>query len=219
MKRKWIVAVVIAALLAAYGYRVYAVNTSEIVKYAEPETIEYKVGETVDLMPGYYNTGYVDLSGYHVKVTGARIVKISDILEKYGCAEEDFYDAPDVDRVDRQYQYAYVLDAVFWFDGDNDPLKNAIDLSNFKLVGDDYYSDFSYEINKIEGYNASLDGNCMFSIGSGKKIELELPFLVNSDSVWAVSVDYLLSHPPRLLTSQYPYEVYLSLPDAQTDLA
>lgn len=37
MKRKWIVAAVIVALLVAYGYRVYAVNTSEIVKYAEPK--------------------------------------------------------------------------------------------------------------------------------------------------------------------------------------
>ena len=212
MKRKWIVAAVIVALLVAYGYRVYAVNTSEIVKYAEPKTIEYKVGEEVELVPGYYNTGYADLSGYHVKVTGARIVKMSDLLAKYGYDEDDFYDAASVDR---QYQHAYILNAVFWFDGDNDPLKNAVDLTSFKLVGSDYYCDFSYEINKIEGYNPILDGNSMFSIGSGKNIELELPFLVNSNSDWAISNDYLLSHPPRLMVSQYPYEVYLSLPDAQ----
>ncbi len=215
MKRKWIVAAVIVALLAAYGYRVYAVNTSEIVKYAMPETIEYQVGEAVELVPGYYNAGYADLSGYHVKVTGARIVKISDILKKYGCDEDDFYDTGDpFDSVDRQYQHAYVLDAVFWFDGDNDPLANAIDLSNFKLVGSDYYCNFSYTINKIEGYNPILDGNCMFSIGSGKNIELELPFLVNSDFYWSISPDYLMSHPPKLMVSQYPYEVYLALPDA-----
>ncbi len=211
MKRKWIVAALIAALLAAYGYRVYAVNTSEIVKYASPETIEYKVGEEVELVPGYYNVGYADLSGYHVKVTGARIVKMSDLLAKYGC-DDSFYAAADVSR---QYQYAYILDAVFWFDGDNDPLKNSIDLSSFELVGSDYYCSFSYEINKLEGFNAILDGNFMFSIGSGKKIELELPFLINSGSVWAVSTDYLLSHPPKLMVSQYPYEVYLSLPDAE----
>ena len=218
MKRKWIVSAVIVALLVAYGYRVYAVNTSEIVKYAEPKTIEYQVGEDVDLVPGYYNTGYVDLSGYHLKVTGAHIVKISDILKKYGCDEDDFYDTGDVfNSVSKKYQYAYVLDAVFWFDGDNDPLANAVDLSNFRLVGDDYYCNFSYEIDKIEGYNSILNGNYMFSIGSGKKIELELPFLVNSDSDWAISNDYLLSHPPRLMVSQYPYEVYLSLPDAQVE--
>ncbi len=216
MKRKWIVAALIAALLAAYGYRVYAVNTSELVKYASPETIEYKVGEEVELVPGYYNVGYADLSGYHVKVTGARIVKMSELLAKYGC-DDSFYDAAGMDAVDRQYQYAYILDAVFWFDGDNDPLANAIDLSSFKLVGSDYYCDFSYEIDKIEGFNSILNGNYMFSIGSGKKIELELPFLVNSDSEWAISTDYLLSHPPKLMVSQYPYEVYLSLPDAQVE--
>ena len=94
-------------------------------------------------------------------------------------------------------------------------MANVIDLSSFKLVGSDYYCNFSYEIAKIEGFNAILDGNYMFSIGSGKKIELELPFLVNSDSEWAISNDYLLSHPPKLMVSQYPYEVYLSLPDAQ----
>lgn len=57
-----------------------------------------------------------------------------------------------------------------------------------------------------------LEGNSMFSIGSGKRIELELPFLVDSESVNGISEKYLLSHTPKLMVSQYPYEVYISLP-------
>ena len=105
---------------------------------------------------------------------------------------------------------------IFWFDGDNDPLNNAVDLTSFKLVGDDYYCDFSFEVNSLAGVNPILEGNSMFSIGSGKHIELQMPFLVNSESVNGTSEKYLLSHPPKLMVSQYPYEVYVSLPAANS---
>lgn len=51
--------------------------------------------------------------------------------------------------MDRTYRYVYIVDATFWFDGDNDPLKNVVDLSSFKLVGDDYYCNFSFEANSL----------------------------------------------------------------------
>lgn len=105
------------------------------------------------------------------------------------------------------YIVVYIVDASFYFDGENDPLDNAVDLTSFKLVGDDYYCNFSYEVNGLETVNPILlEGSSMFSIGSGKEISLKLPFLVDTGSVWGISVEYLLSHPPRLLVAQYPYD-------------
>ncbi len=210
MKRK-VIAGILLVLLICYGYRVYAVNTSDIVKYAQPTTLEYQSNEAVELVPGYYNVGYVDLSGYYIVVTGAHIARVEDFLIANGY-DDSFYDAAGVNR---KYQYMYIVDAVFYFDGNNNPLDGAIDLTSFKLVGDDYYCNFSYEINALNFINSVLEGNSMFSIGSGSEIELQLPFLVDSDSVWGVSLEYLLSHSPRLMVSQYPYEVYISLPSAE----
>ena len=210
MKRKLIIGVTLAILLICYGYRVYKVNTSDIVEYAKPITLKYQVNEAVELKPGYYNIGYADLSGYYICVTGAHIEKMADYLAAHG-SDESFYDTQDVDRT---YRYVYIVDATFWFDGDNDPLKNVVDLSSFKLVGDDYYCNFSFEANSLTGVNPVLEGNSMFSIGSGKRIDLQLPFLVDSESVNGLSEKYLLSHPPKLMVSQYPYEVYISLPTA-----
>lgn len=210
MKWKRIVGILLV-LLICYGFRVHAVNTSEIVEYAQPTTLEYPSNETVELAPGYYNIGYVDLSGYYIVVTGAHIVRTEDFLLANGY-DNSFYDTAEVSR---KYQYIYIVDAVFYFDGDNDPLENAIDLTSFKLVGDDYYCNFSYELNALDSMNPILGGNNMFSIGSGNKIELQLPFLIDTESVWGVSLEYLFSHVPQLMVSQYPYEVYISLPSME----
>lgn len=208
MKLKLLVTV-LTVLLAFYGYRVYAVNNSEIVNYAKSKTLEYQAGESVELALGYYNTGYADLRGYYITVTDAHIVKLEEFLIANG-SDDSFYEA---ESINRNYRYLYIVDATFWFDGENNPLDNAIDLTSFKLVGDDYYCNFSYEVNGLESVNPILlPGSSMFSIGSSREIELELPFLVDTDSVWGISEKYLLAHPPRLMVSQYPYEVYIALP-------
>lgn len=210
MKRRLLFAT-FSVLLILYGYRVYTVNNSDVVTFAKQITLEYQMGEVVELAPGYYNTGYADLRGYYIAVTGTHIVKLEDFLTEIGY-ENSFYEA---ERVSRNHQYLYIVDASFYFDGENDPLDNAVDLTSFKLVGDDYYCNFSYEVNGLESVNPILlEGSSMFSIGSGKEISLKLPFLVDTGSVWGISVEYLLSHPPRLLIAQYPYEVYISLPVA-----
>lgn len=211
MKRKLFI-VALAILLVLYGYRVYAVNNSEFVNYARPITLEHQAGEVVALMPGYYNTGYVDLRGYYITVTGAHFVKLENFLLENGY-DNSFYET---EQVNHNYQYLYIVDATFHFDGENNPLDNAVDLTSFKLVGNDYYCNFSYEVNGLETVNSVLlQGSSSFSIGSGREIELELPFLVDTDSVWGISPEYLLTHPPWLMVSQYPYEIYISLPVAE----
>ncbi len=65
-----------------------------------------------------------------------------------------------------------------------------------------------------DGYNSILQGNSLFAIGSDRKIELKLPLLVETEPDWSISPDYLMSHPPRLMVSRYPYEAYPALPDA-----
>lgn len=213
MKRRWILAALGLLLLAGYWYRVYGVNTSEVVQYAQPVTLNYSFNEAVELVPGYYNTGYADLSGYYIIVTGSHIVKTDDYLASAGF-DDSFYEDNDVAR---KYQYLYIVDATFYFDGEGDPLEQAVDLTSFRLVGEDYYCNFSYEINGLGEINPILGENSMFSIGSGKTIELHLPFLVESGFPWGVSVDDLLADPPKLMVSEYPYEVYISLPAADTN--
>jgi len=195
-------------LLAAvlYGVRVYNVNHSPILEYM-PNKIVNEAGTRVGMPAGYYNTGYVDLSGYNIQVVGTRLAKTEDVLAEIG-SSMDFFDQIEANE---NCQYVYIVTAIFDYDGEGDPTENAVDLSIFKLVGPDYYFNFDTMLNKQDGFNPKLQNNCMFSIGSGKPIEVELPFLIDTESEWSVSPEYLAKTNPKLLISQYPDEVYIEL--------
>ena len=204
--KKLLTAALCLVAVVLYGVRVYNVNHSPMLA-SMPNKIVHEAGTRVEMPAGYYNTGYVDLSGYNIQVVGTRLVKAEDILSELGLTK-DYYDQIETNK---NCQYVYIVTAVFDYDGKGDPTENAIDLSSFKLVGPDYYYNFDTVLNKQDGFNPKLKNNFMFSIGSGKPFEAELPFSIDTESEWAVSPEYLAKTNPKLLISQYPDEVYIEL--------
>lgn len=199
-------------LLAAvlYGVRVYNVNHSPMLKYM-PNKIVHEAGTRVEMPAGFYNIGYTDLTGYNIQVVGTRLVKTEDVLAEIG-SSMDYFDQIEANE---NCQYVYIVTAIFDYDGEGDPTENAVDLSSFKLVGPDYYYNFDTVLNKEDGFNPKLDGNFMFSIGSGKPFKVDLPFFIDTESEWSVSLEYLEKTNPKLLISTYPDEVYIELDKPQ----
>lgn len=210
-KKKHLLLLLLLLLIPLYSYIVYRANSSELVEFARPTTFQYQLGDKVPLVKGYYNVGFADLSGYYVTITGAHIEKTHDFLSKYNL-DESFFDKNDIQFIQNN-EYLCIVDAVFSFCGEKNPLDNAIDLTSFRLVGPNYYCNYSYELSGIDSFNPILKGNNIFSIGSGKDIELQLPFWINTKSAGSgISVEELSSHPPRLMVSECPIRVYISMP-------
>lgn len=207
MKVKKLLLVALCLLAAVlYCVKVYNVNHSPMLEYM-PNKIVHEAGTRVKMPAGFYNIGYSDLSGYNIKVVGTRLIKTEDVLAELGLTLNYF----DQIETNENCQYVYIVTAIFDYDGEGDPTENAVDLSSFKLVGPDYYFDFDTVLNKQDGFNPKLDGNFMFSIGSGKPFKVEMPFFIDTESEWSVSPEYLAKTNPKLLISQYPDEVYLEL--------
>ncbi len=215
--KKVLISVLVMALIALWGWRVYALNHDPVVEFARRETVEYAAGEVVDLVAGNYPSGYKDLTGYHMKITGARLEKTVDFLRENGFDESFF------DTVDYGDDYALVLlvNAVFWFDGEGDPTENPVVLTNLRLVGADWSCWYSAEINNLGFLNPILrQGSNSFAIVSGKELELTIPFIIKTDpggffntSIGGVTADDILNSPPSLLLAEYPTEVYAELPE------
>lgn len=206
MKRTLFIITVVCILTILYSLRVYSVNHSPNMKYM-PTKIVHKVGSRVEMPEGYYFYGYNNLTGYHVAVNDVKIVKTEDILaenEKSSDYLESLY-------ISENFGYVCIISTVFDYDDTGDPTEKYVDLTGFTLVGKDYYFQFSTEINQLKNINTTLDGNHMFSIRSGNPFEVDLVFLIDTESLWAVPIDYLVTSKPMLLLSQYPEEVYLEL--------
>lgn len=204
--KKLLIAALCLIVTVLYGVRVYSVNHSPMLEYM-PNKIVNKAGTRVEMAKGYYHIGYADLTGYYLQVESTRLVTTESLLAKYGMTMNDLERL----NISPDCQYVYIVTATFDYEGEGDPTKKVVDLSSFKLVGPDYYFDFSTELNLLKGLNPKLDGNYMFAIGSGKPIEVELPFLIKTQSECAVSPEYLAKTKPKLLISTYPDEIYLEL--------
>ncbi len=206
----------LVALAALWGWRVYAVNHDPVVEYARRKTVEVAPGETADLVAGEFLSGWLDLTGYHVKVTGARLMNTLDLLREHGYDESFFK----TQGVNPDYTLVLLVDAVFWYDGEGDPQDNPVILSNFKVVGDNWNAWFSCELDGLGFLNPELEGNSVFAIVSGKELSLTLPFLLNADqggfmgaSMSGLTPESVRSSSPRLLLAEYPTQIYAYLPE------
>lgn len=213
--KKMAITALVMALAALWGWRVYELNHDPVVEYARRETVEYAAGETVDLVASDYPSGWADLTGYHMKVTGARLVNTIDLLRENGY-DESFFDTTDYSD---EYALVVLVDTVFWYDGADDPKEKPIDLTNLRLVGADWDCWYCWEIEELGFLNPVLEGGSVFAIVSGKELALTLPFILKTDpggffdtSIGGVSADDILKSPPRLLLAEYPTEVYAELP-------
>ena len=213
--KKMVITALVMVLAALWGWRVYDLNHDPVVEYARRETVEYAAGETVDLVASDFPSGWADLTGYHMKVTGARLVNTIDLLRENGY-DESFFDTTDYSD---EYALVVLVDTVFWYDGADDPKEKPIDLTNLRLVGDDWDCWYCWEIEELGFLNPVLEGGSVFAIVSGKELALTLPFILKTDpggffdtSIGGVTAKDILKSPPRLLLAEYPTEVYAALP-------
>ena len=213
--KKMAITALIMVLAALWGWRVYDLNHDPVVEYARRETVEYAAGEPVDLVASGFPSGWADLTGYHMKVTGARLVNTIDLLRGNGY-DESFFDTTDYSD---EYALVILVDTVFWYDGAEDPKEKPIDLTNLRLVGADWDCWYCWEIEELGFLNPVLEGGSIFAIVSGKELALTLPFILKTDpggffdtSIGGVTAKDILKSPPRLLLAEYPTEVYAALP-------
>ncbi len=213
--KKAVITAFLLALAALWGWRVYAVNHDPVVEYIKRKTVVVEAGETADLVFTDFPTGNTDLTGYHVRVTGARLVNTVDLLRENGY-DESFFETEDVDP---NCTLTLLVDVVFWYDGEEDPQNKPVFLSNFRLVGDSWYTWYSWEMDGLGFLNPVLEGDHVFAIVSGKEFALTLPFLIQADnggafdaSMSGITTKDILSSPPRLLLAEYPTQILAELP-------
>lgn len=199
-------AILAVVLIVAYAKQVYSVNHSPLLDYVS--TIEeYAENCDVPLTSGFYNRGYLKQEGYYANVTSTVFCRVDELcsLGIVTQVEQQRIQA----ATDKQW--IIIVSANFHFEGSNDPLEGVIDLSDYRIVGTDYYFNCSTELNELQVFNKFLSGNSAFSIASGKTIHVELPFLIDTDSVHGVTPDHITAHGAKLLLSIYPVEAYVTL--------
>lgn len=215
MKRRWLIVLSCLALFALCAVRVYAVNHSALLTKYQTGAEVYEAGTNVELSGAMYYIDYADLTGYHMSVTGAELVKTADFLAGYGMTVEDLaaLSAPGDSTDYSRYGYVYLVTAAFENDNWAGEQAYSVLLDNFLLVGLDYYIFPSGTINQIPDFNKDLDGASAFSIASGRTLEITLPYLIDTESERALSPEYLLQSQSKLLLTFYPTESYLKLPE------
>lgn len=195
-----------ALLLGAYVWRVCEVNHSSLLDYA-PEVIEYSENCEVPLTSGYYNRGYLKQDGYYAKITGTVLCRVDELNRRGIITLEE----QELIQTISEGTWIIIVSADFHFEGDGDPLEGVIDLSDYQIVGPDYYLNCCTELNELSIFNKFLSGNSAFSIASGRTIQVEIPFLVNTDSVHSVDANYIQNNDVKILLSRYPVETYVRL--------
>lgn len=208
---------VVIALCAA---RIYAVNHADWLDDYAAKTVVYDAGEEAELSSEYYFfSGYENLSGYYMTAGKAELVRTEALLAEYGMELSDLEALSDLGaKADfSDYEYTYILTARF---GNRDYAANAdyyIDLANFLLVGPDWcIAPATDSIMAIPLFNEMLNGETAFGIASDRELELRIAYLIDTRSESGLSPEYITQSSPKLLLGQYPYEVYLALPDTQT---
>lgn len=199
-------AIIFLVVACMYFWRVYRVNHSTLTNLA-PRVQEYSMNQDIPLPSGFYNRGYLDLTGYHVQVTNSVLCRVNE-LDKAGFISQE---EQDLLLSLTANEWIIIVSATFHFEGDTDPLSGVIDMSDYQIVGPDYCFSCSTELNEFALFNKQLAGSSAFSITSGKDIYVQIPFFVDTQSVHAVEPEYILNQGIRLLLSRYPIEMYVKL--------
>lgn len=202
-------------LTAAYAVRIWNVNHSEILAKYKPERVVYEEGTEVGLWNTEYYMDTADLTGYFMKVTGARVMETEQFLAQYHMTAEDLQSVSAEDGA--QYSsYGLICLVTVEFRNDNwsELSEDVVVLDNFLLVGTDYFINPAMgSIQQIEGFNPELGGASSFALGSSRVFEVTLPYLIDTKSEHGMSLTYFLHSDPKLLLAVYPEESYLALPE------
>lgn len=208
--RKAILCGVLALVCLLGGFRIYQVNTADFITLF-PQRQYFSTGEPVPLEQGHYYFTSYDWTGYTVEVTGSTVVSTDDFLKEHNAPENFLEDLNLRDDLHHKNQYLLLVHTVFQFDGKDSTEKSPINLVEFQIVGPDYTLAAVPELNQLEGFNEVLQGQSLFAITSGKPVEVDIPFFVNTGFETGLSLDYLNHSNSGLLVTYYPVEKVISL--------
>lgn len=208
--RKAILWGVLALVCLVGGLRVYQVNTADFISLF-PQRQYFSAGEPVPLEQGHYYFTSYDWTGYTIEVTGSTVVSTDDFLKEHNAPENFLEDLNLRDDLHHKNQYLLLVHTVFRFDGEDSTEKSPINLAEFQIVGPDYTLAAVPELNQLEGFNEVLQGQSLFAITSGKPVEVDIPFFVNTGFETGLSLEYLNHSSPGLLVTYYPVEKVISI--------
>jgi hypothetical protein len=194
------------SITGLYIWRVYRVNHSALTDLA-PSVQEYSMGQEILLPPGFYNRGYLDQSGYQVQVTDCALCRVNELAERGYISHEEQKTIQHL----TDDELIIIVSARFRFEGDGDPLNGIIDMSDYQVVGPDYYINCSTILNETGLFNKFLSGSSAFSIASGRNVDVQIPFIVDTTSVHALDKEFIFDNGIKLLLSRYPVELYVKL--------
>lgn len=217
IRRKRIGLIALAVLLLIAG-RIWKVNHSQSIKKYMADVMVYDVGSEIALPDASYYWDAADLEGYHMCVTETEIVNTESFLARYDMTLEELKElsADEAASFDDE-KLVYMVTVKFWNTKWNEESDVTILLDNFVLIGSDFYVlPATNSINRIVGFNSELNGASSFSIQSDRVFEVVLPYLIDTESETAVSLDDLLDSELKLLITVYPEELYLKLPSPGT---
>lgn len=217
MKKRWILLCALLVVSAACAVRIAMVNHADWLEAYAAKTVIYEEGAEVPLLSeNYFFTGEKNLEGYTLRVDKTELIPTETLLAQYGMTLDDLTKLkfPGMeDKVDMSvYEYVYIVTASFWNQDFENNQKYTICLMDHPVVGPDYLINADMGgVLAIPGFNEDFRG-ITFGIKSDRVVTLRIPYLINTRSESAISIDYLLSTSPRLLIASYPDEVYLELP-------
>lgn len=193
-----------AAVILLFVVRVSSVNS----KYAElmPEIVHYPAQTPVAFGSNYISKSDIQSEGYSIEVVHSEIQRTDELLEGIG---EDFRYLDQFYYKGEDYEYIYLVEVELTYTAGENQKKESVNLQPLKLVGSDYYLDFSEEISPF--LNPILEDRTEIALVDSKSFRLILPFLIDTKSAYGMELDYIQRKPPDLLIVQYPQEIYIDL--------
>lgn len=208
--RKVVLCGVLALACLLGGFRIYQVNTAGFITLF-PQRQYFSTGEPVPLEKGHYYFTSYDWTGYTVEVTGSTVESTDDFLQEHNAPENFLEDLNLRDNLHHKNQYLLLVHTVFQFNGEDSTEKSPINLAEFQVVGPDYTLAAVPELNQLEGFNEVLQGQSLFAITSGKPVEVDIPFFINTGFETGFTLDYISQSNPGLLVTYYPVEKVIYL--------
>ena len=203
-------------LSVLYCIHVRNLNLSETVKTIDSRRVVYAENAEVVLPNEMYYIDYADLSGYSINVTETELLDLDLFLAQYNISRQDLQSLSEIASLTdfTRYGYVYLITVEFYNSNWNKESTGIVLLDNFLLVGPDYYVWPNTEaINCISGFNPELNGSASFALVSDRVLKIQIPYLIDTETEYAISPSYLLESEPKLLLGFYPEEIYLELPE------
>ena len=215
-KRKIVTVLCVSLVSVLCAIRIYAVNHQAWVEKYNAKTVVYENETLVDMPDAYYYIyGKKDLSTYQIRITGTKLVPTETILADNKMTWADLASMGDKSEDEyKKYGYVYFITAQFnnttW---ENAEQQDLISLDDLVLVGPDYWVfAATRDINLIPGVNPEMYGADSFGIGREGTVEINIPYLLQGESIDSNQMKHFLKYSPRLLVSSYPDMIYLDLP-------